>query len=112
MTDWNLFIDDERFPPEDGQQWVIARSAIDVAMEVSSRGMPSFISFDHDLGENRVTGHGIAKLLIGLDQDGVHTFPDNFRFYVHSQNPVGKLNIESLLFSYLSFKEAYQNGTT
>ena len=23
---WNLFLDDERFPPDDGRDWVIARS--------------------------------------------------------------------------------------
>jgi hypothetical protein len=101
---WNLFIDDERFPPNDGRDWVICRNMFQVENEIMIRDMPSFISFDHDLGENEPTGYDIAKWLVEIDMISVNElcrFPDNFAFYVHSQNPIGKANIESYLNNYM-----------
>ncbi len=34
-----------------------------------------------------------------------YIFPDNFEFYVHSANPVGKQNIESYLNNYCKTKK-------
>ena len=36
--------------------------------------------------------------------DNTYKFPDNFKFYVHTANPVGKHNIETLINNYLNFK--------
>jgi hypothetical protein len=33
--------------------------------------------------------------------DCTHRIPDDFQFYVHSRNPVGRANIEGLLNNYL-----------
>ena len=65
-------------------------------------GMQGYISFDHDLGENERTGYDIAKLLVDLDMNGEREFalPAEFEFYVHSQNPIGKANIEAYLNNY------------
>jgi len=107
---WNLFLDDERFPPDDGREWVIARTVEQAITECINRGNPSYISFDHDLGENKLTGYDFVKILV---EDAVHfpefsvyQLPDNFSFYVHSQNPIGKANIEGLLNNYLKVKNA------
>lgn len=59
-------------------------------------GMPDFISFDHDLGEGK-SGFDCAKFLIDYCLDHNITF---INFKVHSQNPVGKQNIESLLHNF------------
>lgn len=115
---YKLFIDDERFPPDDGTEWVICRSFYDLGNILYDKGFPNFISFDHDLGENQKTGYDIVKYLVMLDMDTESgniptwtkhkmTFPTDFKFYVHSQNPVGKKNIEEYLTSYLTVK-----GTT
>ena len=115
---WNLFIDDER-NPEDvtwapwyvkamylTEQWVICRNRSDVILTVMGRGMPSYISFDHDLGRDEPTGHAIAQLIVDWDMNDKHyTLPADFAFFVHSQNPVGKANIEGLLNNYLEFKK-------
>ena len=108
---WNLFIDDERSPPNDGRDWKIARSYYDVGNLIYDLGMPSYISFDHDLGENQKTGYDIAKYLVmcelneWIDSRGnIMNFPENFDFYVHSQNPVGKTNIEMYLNNYMKHK--------
>ena len=103
---YSLFIDDERFPPEQTQKgdWVIARTQDEVKKIISERGFPDFISFDHDLGDEQPTGYDIAKYLVELDMDNA-VIPDNFSFYVHSQNPIGAKNIQSYLDSYLRIKE-------
>ena len=103
---WNLFIDDERFPPNDSREWVICRDNFEVFDRIEELGMPSYISFDHDLGEHTLwTGYSIAKRLVEMDMQGIDEFPDNFNYYVHSQNPVGKANIEGLLNGYLQAKQ-------
>lgn len=118
---WNLFIDDERTPddvawapPEiqemyRNEEWVIARNVDEVHTEIIQHGcLPSFISFDHDLGNEHFSGYKIAQALVAdaLDfPDEPHMqFPENFDFYVHSQNPIGKANIEGLLNNYLEHR--------
>lgn len=101
---WKLFIDDERYPPDDGTEYVICRNLNDVKREIENRGMPMFITFDHDLGEDEPTGYDIVKHLCELDMDNIHTFPDDFDFYVHSQNVSGAENIRCYMNNYLKFK--------
>lgn len=103
---YKLFLDDERDPPGNRWQWVIARDFTDVELAVWRNGLPEYISFDHDLGENEKTGLDIAKWLVDLDmaENSEFQFPENFDFYVHSQNPVGKANIEGYMRNYLDFK--------
>lgn len=118
---WNLFIDDER-NPEDvtwapphildkyrNEEWVSARNFYEVGNLLWKRGQPSFVSFDHDLGMGEATGYDIAKYMVMLDMDSdifgkVYPLPTDFDYYVHSMNPVGKLNIESYLNNYLKSK--------
>ena len=107
MSRYSLFIDDERKPPyNDGRNWIIARNFDDVMMCFRIHGMPGYISFDHDLGENERTGFDIAKFLVELDMDAEPDFqiPEEFEYYVHSQNPIGKANIEGLLDNYLEHR--------
>lgn len=101
---WRLFIDDERLPADQDYDMIIARDFVEVMNLISDLGMPVFISFDHDLGMDRATGFDIAKTLVDMDLDGWAKFPPNFSFYVHSQNPVGKANIENYLNQYLEVK--------
>lgn len=112
MTDasirYSLFIDDERDPPRnDGRNWIVARDYLDVMLSLRRNGMPGYISFDHYLGENQKTGHDIAKMLVDLDLGGDPEFaiPEGFSYCVHSQNPVGRDDIDGLLGRYLHFRE-------
>jgi hypothetical protein len=62
-----------------------------------------YVSFDHDLGTEK-SGYDCCKLLI--DYDMVYGILDeDFTFNVHSANPVGKENIESLLNNWLKFRQ-------
>lgn len=125
---WNLFLDDERNLVDvtwaswevrekyRNEQWVIARNYTDALVEILNRGFPSFISFDHDLGDDQKTGYDVAKELVNNDiisgdEKGreSYKFPDNFSYYVHSKNPIGKANIEGLLENYFKHKNVCHN---
>jgi hypothetical protein len=109
---YSLLIDDERDPPNDGRKWRIARSLDQVKTCLSIHGAPIFVSFDHDLGDKEPTGHDIAKAMVDgdlgerSDSGFAIGFHPNFTYYVHSQNPVGKSNIEGLLVNYLRHKNS------
>jgi hypothetical protein len=114
---WILFLDDERNPENVtwAPWWIhlqyrkdnvmIARN-FDEALELLNEfGMPIFASFDHDLG-NRTekTGYDLVKYMVECDMDGIHSFDEDFDFYVHSKNPVGSNNILNYLGQYLRSK--------
>lgn len=92
---YNIFLDDERFPSDsDPKDYQIVRNYKDFCELVNSLGLPDFISFDHDLGETK-SGYDCALYLVNYCFDKGTT--PTFEFFVHSQNLIGKLNIESLL---------------
>lgn len=97
---YSLFLDDERFPPDDGRDWKIARSYDEAIQIVTDHGWPAHISFDHDLGDGVPTGYDLAKWLVDADLDGIGVF-DGLTWAIHSQNPVGAANITGLFESYL-----------
>lgn len=118
IMSWNLFLDDERDPKDvfwapkkirdkyAKEQWTIARSKVEVAEAIAKHGsLPTFISFDHDLGEFTANGYEVMRWLVSIDMGekecAFGKIPENFAFYVHSQNPIGARNIESYLSQYL-----------
>ena len=104
MIKW--FIDDERFPPEDGTEWIVLRSSADAIFEMNENGMPDFISFDHDLG-GEDTSMVFLHECIRRTLDGAIGWPRHFGFAVHSQNPVGARNISLLLENFLIDQEIW-----
>ena len=104
---WALFLDDERMPPSNfNGELVVARSLQEAISLIEENGCPYYISFDHDLGEAS-TGDAIelVKWIIEKDLDENGGFiPKNFGFFVHSANPVGRKNIQTLLSSYLEWR--------
>jgi hypothetical protein len=118
-----LFLDDERMPKDVtwiliggrgfwGADWQIVRSLSEAIAWVHVNGFPDVISFDHDLGlmhyagdySDRNTGYDFAKWLIEHDMD-TNTMPENFSFTVHSKNPIGSANIQTLLNNYIRTKK-------
>jgi hypothetical protein len=104
---YKLYLDDVRDLPDDS--YSLVRSYEEAINYVKDNGIPSFISFDHDLGvdengEPILTGYDFAKWLVEMDMNNVYKFPEDFFFKVHSANPVGKVNIESYLNNYLNLK--------
>ena len=85
-----LYLDDLRSTPEGFER---VYSYTEFVAYLEHKGLPDFISFDHDLGEE-FSGYDCAKYLVDYCLD--HQLPLS-DFAVHSQNPVGKENIERLL---------------
>jgi hypothetical protein len=131
---FNLFLDDVRNPNDvpvlskfnvTASSMTIARTSADAQDLIVIAGRcPDFISFDHDLAfehygvtdnynpdgitkeSDVATGYDFAKWLVYKDIELRGKFiPDNFRFYVHSMNPVGAENIRKLLSSYLAYRK-------
>lgn len=101
MKHYKMFLDDLRPCPSD---YVCVRSYKEAINMILAEGMPNFISFDHDLGTEE-SGYDLAKWLVEFDMNKDGKLIDkDFSFVVHSANPVGKVNIESYLNSYLNFK--------
>lgn len=99
---WKLFLDDERDPI--GDDWVICRNIYEVFDECIVRGLPTFVAFDHDLGSNDPdynNGYSVAHWIINEILNGRWVLPKDFNWYVHSQNPIGAENINTLLNNFM-----------
>ena len=93
----NLYLDDLRPTPE-GFDRVYSYEEFVAYLE--RKGLPDFISFDHDLGED-LSGYDCAKYLVAYCLEHLRSLPD---YQVHSQNPVGRENIERLLENFKNFE--------
>jgi hypothetical protein len=118
-----LFLDDIRIPKDCANglvpshlnkfywenEWNIVRSHNEFVDWINKNGLPDFISFDHDLADvhytmdfskhfhnqgTEKTGYDSAKWLGDYCIDSKCKLPN---FVVHSQNPVGKANIQGYL---------------
>lgn len=93
---YSLFLDDERYPANPAINIFIARNVDDAMWAVKTYGYPTVMHLDHDLGADKKTGMDFCKELCNYIQDKNDIkFP--ITFYVHSQNPIGKFNMESYL---------------
>jgi len=88
---YKLFIDDLRDPVTD--DWVVARSSEQAIEVVRNRGLPVEIAFDHDLGGDDTTMKFINWLPDYFASRVDWSFPKDFKYTIHSQNPVGAANI-------------------
>lgn len=77
---------------------------------IEKNGCPNFISFDNDLKRD-LEGRDLAKWLVEKDLDNNGDFiPDDFEYFVHSQNIDAKKAINALLENYLNFKKSENNS--
>lgn len=97
---YKLFIDDERYPVTN--DWIIVRSSREAIDVVKALGCPIEISFDHDLGGDD-TSIVFIKEFIEMVMDKKISIPNDFEYSIHSQNPIGRDNIKSLLSSFLNY---------
>jgi len=117
---YNLFLDDIRDPNvflKSIKTWVIARDYQEFINIIKERGLPEFVSFDHDLAFEHYpfnddspcdeiipyndykekTGYHCAQFLINYCIENDKDFPN---YKCHSMNVIGKQNIISLIESY------------
>jgi len=98
---YRLFIDDER-DPVCPNCWIVVRSSDHAIKVVASLGLPVEIAFDHDLGGDDTSIKFINWLMDGL-LDGNLILPENFKYSVHSQNPIGANNIKHKMDALINF---------
>jgi hypothetical protein len=114
---YKLFIDDERLPHRvtwvelPNGPWVSVKNYDQFVSYIKDNGIPEFVSFDHDLADGHYpsgvsktkpeyhkykekTGYDCAKWLVEYCMDNNKQFP---AYEVHSMNPIGKINIRSLI---------------
>jgi hypothetical protein len=117
---YTLFLDDIRFPADVAydhrfgpyKDVIICRNYDDAVWLVEQRGLPDFVSFDHDLADEHYgkdtgekTGYTFAKWLCNymLERyiDNGLLIPASFDYRVHSMNPVGAENIRQYMDGFL-----------
>jgi hypothetical protein len=79
--------------------WVTALDAMAAIGEIERRGMPAFISFDHDLGDG-LDSVAVVKWIVETDMDAP-IIPDGFAYEIHSGNYVGRTNLRFDIERYL-----------
>jgi hypothetical protein len=112
-----LFLDDDRLPRNvtwvgmpavSESAWTIVRSYDEFISCIQKIGVPQFVSFDHDLGDNAYaaaargdeeyggekTGFHCAEWLVNYCHDNDKEFPI---FQVHSMNPSGGKRIRDCI---------------
>ena len=109
----NIFLDDERYPEDvtwmqlPNVEWCIVRTALDFKDLVLEYGIKNigYISFDHDINDwsgpedrREVTGYDLLRWMCDL----VTTY-EIPKCIFHTQNPIGRNNMESYYNNYLNF---------
>ena len=96
---YKLFLDDERWPKT--TDWLLVRSSHQAINAVQLYGMPNEIAFDHDLGGPDTAMHFIWWI-VDNHYDNKLEIPVDFKYTVHSQNPIGAANIKHLMDGFLT----------
>jgi hypothetical protein len=125
---YKIFLDDERLPKQIQWidmplgPWMIVRNYDTFVRHVKDHGLPSFVSFDHDLADEHhvinkndpnifydryteKTGYDCAKWLCSYCQDNNLLFPE---YQIHSMNSIGRENIRSYIESYKNSSEIFK----
>ena len=124
---YHLFLDDERQPKDvvwlelPPVNWVVVKNYNTFVAKIMADGIPSTVSFDHDLADEHYaeykmahdermisrgvirydnfkekTGYECAKFLAQLCVDRKVPLPI---YYIHTLNPIGRENIQSIMAS-------------
>lgn len=93
---YNIYIDDERVPTSKKTKYFIVRNFDELIDTIKLHGLPAFVSFDHDLGDNIPNGLDCAKYIVDRCIKENRPVPD---FNVHSANPAGAENIRCFMTS-------------
>ncbi len=90
------------------EKWVIVKNYDEFVKFIIDNPMPKLISFDHDLSDEHyggdyskeMTGKDCADFLVNFCIDKKVDLP---KILIHSQNPGGKLRIDSVFKTYYKY---------
>lgn len=115
-----LFLDDEREPKdctwidyrkyiELGYEFVIVRTFGQFEFFINNNPIPSVISFDHDIQDfvdnEEKTGYDCMKFFCDFYEKSKETLDFYPEMIYHTQNPIGKKNMQAYSENYKKFKE-------
>lgn len=100
MARYKMFLDDLRIP--DIEDYIVVRSSKEAIEYIKEHGMPSFISFDHDLGGDDTAINVVNFITEGLLDDELK-LEEDFDFKIHSANPIGSANIDAKMRNIIKF---------
>ncbi len=113
---YKLFLDDLRDVPMvytnlTNEDFVIVRNYKEFVEVITEKGLPDFVSFDNDLGEDSKgnllkDGYDCVKWLVYESGLGLK----KLNFNVHSANPIASIQINSLLNNYIEFIKKRSNA--
>lgn len=91
-----IWLDDLREAPD--SSWMNVKNDVALAFHFIKNGVVEEISLDHDLGEGRLTGYDLLKLIESkfAQEPNYCKLPV---FTIHSANPVGRRNMERAITS-------------
>ena len=99
-----LWLDDLRPVPADTdtEQYECVRTFFEFKCWIMENGMPDVMDLDHDLGTSMMTGYDCLRLVLGIH---CQNYPDMElpELRIHSQNPVGRENMQCLYDNYRKF---------
>ena len=108
ITEVKLWIDDCR--PSPNNDWIIAKNSEQAISIIKYSGLPNTIALDHDLGGDD-TAMIVVHFIINSWLDKELSIPNNFRYSIHSQNPVGAKNIQITMENFLAHIKENSNYT-
>lgn len=108
---YKLFLDDYRHPSQVTWQmmpegpFVLVKTYQEFVDYITANGLPSYVSFDHDLADlhylgkyvTEKTGNECAQWLVDYCRERGVALPT---WQIHSMNPVGKQRIHATLTNY------------
>ena len=137
---YHLFLDDERQPKDVKWielplvNWVIVRNYKHFVQTLNTRGIPATVSFDHDLCQEHYDEYTCAHdpKMLSRGHIRYHIFKEKSgyecakylaekcvaekipipEYYIHTLNPIGRLNIFSILESAKMVLTPDQSGVT
>jgi len=94
VSDYCLFLDDTRKPPDDGGTWVVCRTVEALRETVKARGAPKQVSFDYELGNTDPTNTGYDALNAFLDSlESLAPTEGRIEVRAHSSSSQGRVRI-------------------
>ena len=98
MEFYKIWVDDIRYPPNTDWIWVKSVNQTKTLIEIlENTDSEMLISLDHDAGDYAYNGGDYIELLKWLEEkQHCENWHINGIFKIHSQNVVGKMNMEAI----------------
>ncbi len=95
MSEWRLFVDDERVGPQD-IKWTFAPNYEKATKLIENLGIPVDMSLDHDIWTGLMQGGEFVEWLEQQIKNG-KSLPHDFEYSIHSSNRQGSAFMQEVM---------------